>query len=653
MKYLLKWMNNCEKELLSSCEPLYNYAQWVRNASYEIGNIIDEGFKSGELKTNQEAWDKLSKYPDFKRREGLEYMKKQSLYEDPDSGVNSHDFIVKYAVLAIEEYCRTYLPPSLLTLSSPPNGPDLLKSSTSIKDTLEIMHILIANIVAFPNNFNEIIQELATTMEECTPHMGDLSKEILAYVEPYLESILKQSVEETPAALTNTKWGLKALTTYFFLKHSHKIQLTEVVQKMFEMTDISDKVDISKGLKLPYPMNYIEFNKSLPIVMSNEKTYEITGALMYEVHTGESLNAVIGDFPKEGHQFLATIHGMVGLDQVKSTRENGYKNTRLSYDKALFPLGITKVDKEIVDENTTLKGSEIVLGMHKHPLNDSALTYLMGIPKNDLPLLNEHYAENEKHVYNSEWRTTTLNDLLAANWEHMLSVGYGKLSFQCHGIMQRIADLGVLGANHVQDMVIDPLYKYDEEKIAHNIKAESYTVVELVINYGKYDEQDQALWSNIGPYIEIGRREGGDLWETVKEAFKDTMNGENASEGNKSQFLEAFKTALQSIWFINEPNVKLKEASEEQPSKRRQYFPKTKVTNRRKIVLRGEISRYLNSLRKTVGRSPKGAWWVRGHWRNQWYPSIQGNKRKWIRPYVKGTGKATKKQVDLDPNTEV
>ena len=109
--------------------------------------------------------------------------------------------------------------------------------------------------------------------------------------------------------------------------------------------------------------------------------------------------------------------------------------------------------------------------------------------------------------------------------------------------------------------------------------------------------------------------------------------------------------ALQSIWFINEPDVKLKEASEVQQSKRKRYFPKRKVTKKRKIILRGEISRYINSLRESVRSSPKGAFWVRGHWRRQWFPSIQGHKRKWIRPYVKGTGKATKQQVDLEPNT--
>lgn len=27
---------------------------------------------------------------------------------------------------------------------------------------------------------------------------------------------------------------------------------------------------------------------------------------------------------------------------------------------------------------------------------------------------------------------------------------------------------------------------------------------------------------------------------------------------------------------------------------------------------------------------------VRGHWRNQWYPSIQAHRQKWIAPYIKG-----------------
>lgn len=623
MKYLLNWMNNCEKELLSSCEPLYNYAQWVRNSASEMASLIQKGFDDGEIEI-----------PEL-------------MITPKDSVV---DYITTLVVTSLDEYCRTYLPPSILTLESPKNGgPDLLKSSTSIRDTIEVLHTLIANVVAFPHTFNEVIQETSTTIKHSTGHVErDTHTEIMEYIEPYLTKVLQQTMNEAPAAITNTKWGLKALMTYFFLKHSHKIQLTEVVQKMFEMTDISDKVDISKNLKLPYPMNYIEFNKSLPITMSNNRIYEITGALMYEVEVLEDEYdypdkdvhlANIQNFPKENCTFVATMHGLIGLDQVTRTKNDGYKNMRVQYDKALFPLCIYQGE---LDAEGKMKPEQVMFGADRNKLHDNAETYLMGIPKVDLPQMNQ----------DSGYFDTTINGLLSINWEQMLTIGYGKLSFQAHDILPEIAKLGVVASNDVMNMVIDPLFKYNKEKVGHNIKPEKYTVVELIINYDKYSDKDTALWSNIGPYIEIGRREGGDLWETVKEAFRDTLSGENAVETNKKQFLEAFKLALQSIWFINEPDVKLKEASEEQPSKRRKYFPKTKVTNRRKIVLRGEISRYLNSLRKTVRSSPKGAWWVRGHWRNQWYPSIQDNKRKWIRPYVKGTGKATKKQVDLDPNTE-
>jgi hypothetical protein len=27
---------------------------------------------------------------------------------------------------------------------------------------------------------------------------------------------------------------------------------------------------------------------------------------------------------------------------------------------------------------------------------------------------------------------------------------------------------------------------------------------------------------------------------------------------------------------------------------------------------------------------------VRGHWRNQWYPSLNAHRQRWISPYVKG-----------------
>ena len=131
MKYLLKWMNNCEKELLSSCEPLYNYAQWVRNSANEMASLIEEGYRTGELKIPE-------------------------LYIIPEE--NAVDYMATVVLKSLDEYCRTYLPPSILTLTSPKHGgPDLLKSSTSIRDSIEVLHTLIANVAAFPHTLNEII----------------------------------------------------------------------------------------------------------------------------------------------------------------------------------------------------------------------------------------------------------------------------------------------------------------------------------------------------------------------------------------------------------------------------------------------------------------------------------------------------------------
>jgi hypothetical protein len=40
-----------------------------------------------------------------------------------------------------------------------------------------------------------------------------------------------------------------------------------------------------------------------------------------------------------------------------------------------------------------------------------------------------------------------------------------------------------------------------------------------------------------------------------------------------------------------------------------------------------------------TGKKSDKSWLVRGHWRNQWYPSIEKNKPLWVDPYWKGSGK--------------
>ena len=64
------------------------------------------------------------------------------------------------------------------------------------------------------------------------------------------------------------------------------------------------------------------------------------------------------------------------------------------------------------------------------------------------------------------------------------------------------------------------------------------------------------------------------FWSHVQESFKQTMTRSYSEHLDSSPFLKAFKMALQSIWFINEPDVKLKEASEVQEIKAKAVLPK-------------------------------------------------------------------------------
>jgi hypothetical protein len=41
----------------------------------------------------------------------------------------------------------------------------------------------------------------------------------------------------------------------------------------------------------------------------------------------------------------------------------------------------------------------------------------------------------------------------------------------------------------------------------------------------------------------------------------------------------------------------------------------------------------------------KWQWVVRGHWRNQWYPSIKQHRQIWVMPYMKGPEDAPIKPV--------
>lgn len=49
-----------------------------------------------------------------------------------------------------------------------------------------------------------------------------------------------------------------------------------------------------------------------------------------------------------------------------------------------------------------------------------------------------------------------------------------------------------------------------------------------------------------------------------------------------------------------------------------------------------EHSNHVGGVRKESEKT----WIVRGHWRNQWYSSLDCHKPKWIDPHWKGSGQA-------------
>ena len=641
MKYLLKWINNVEKEQNEAFRPMYNYTYYRQKAHEFAISAIMQATGNG-------------------------------LGTVGDTG------IIDLIQSTVYEHIVSTSPPAITTLKpESKGGPKLLSPSKPLAETLEIADLLTRNVCAFPHLLSEIIDttELTAKGIELQLRQSTLHKEWKDVLNDagvrnftdfimddtyyhYLNEQLEQFNQELPLAIVNTRWALKQLMTRFFLKHSHKIQLSEVVQKMFELTDISPDVEISKDLKLPYPMNYIEFNNAIPFENDGIE-FDITGALLYEVSTAPRSDVVppeddnlenvgndgtryawtIENFPRANLCMGGYIQGLIGVDQAYQSvqmAENGETNYILTSDKGYFPEHISSMTSDSEGKPETKRS----LGQS---LMDTKWTFNMGVPIQDT-----HY--NEGNI--------CFTGFLSCGFKKLLNAGYSKLGGR--PIIGQTAITGKLFANH---LVVDPYITtnnppgeingdYESHKPGEPyIRSEKYTVVELVINHRKYDPSTTALFSNVGPYLEIGRRLNGDVWRHVQEAFAQTMTRSYSENIDSSPFLEAFKIALQSIWFINEPDVKLKEAAEVQPTKGRNYFPKRKVTNKRKIVLRGEINRYLTSLSKALRRSPNHAFWVRGHWRRQWYPSIQGHKRKWIRPYVKGMGKATKQQVDLEPNT--
>ena len=636
MKHLLKWMNDAEKDLNEAFAPLFSYIKLRQTMHIMVQQITQHSLINDIVMDAKNDDDVVS---------GVGNIMRTGIKAFVDNNY-PHDIVRMNVTYDLEKPVERQSGKNII-----------IKNGTTFKNCMRKQQLLLANACAIPSMLSDIMEEADMLLQgletvsnpayraRLSPIMDSLRKNVRLRLMNKTLEISGQVAKSIMPILANARWGLKTLNTYHFLKHSHKIKLSGAVQKMFEMTDISGEIDISKGLKLPYPMNYIEFDEAITF-SEQHMQYAITGALMYEIQTdvidGKTAHMQqpayrwrIDQFPKAGTMATGTVHALVGLDQMERylqeiVDEPEAQNYHYQIDKAYYMHSI--VDGE---------GTKLIDGT----LDDGYQSWTGGIETTELPT----------------YQNPTLSGLTTIGYRELLLEGLMKIQHEISNTISFNSKEGkeqaIQNINHIQTVlthignsITDPYYNegMGEFKKPSN---QSYVVIELVITTLGRHKADMSLFSNIGPYIEIGRREGGDKWSTVQDNFGLTMVNNNI-EGTQQKMLKAFKIAMQSIWFINEPDVRLREREDLMPSTKRHYFPKRKVTNRRKIVLGGEINRYLKTLQQTIRSSPAGAFWVRGHWRNQWYPSIKDNKRKWIRPYVKGTGKATKKQVDLDPNTE-
>lgn len=109
--------------------------------------------------------------------------------------------------------------------------------------------------------------------------------------------------------------------------------------------------------------------------------------------------------------------------------------------------------------------------------------------------------------------------------------------------------------------------------------------------------------------------------------------------GEASNPVEPIPPWLFSLWhFMSERITKVRASRPQQKRYARAGRPpedaQVKVVHLRPIDYQGNPVERGLSTDTSIEYSHR--WTVKGHWRNQWYPSIQDHSRKWIHGYVKG-----------------
>jgi hypothetical protein len=104
-------------------------------------------------------------------------------------------------------------------------------------------------------------------------------------------------------------------------------------------------------------------------------------------------------------------------------------------------------------------------------------------------------------------------------------------------------------------------------------------------------------------------------------------------EGEARVRAKAQVALVQTMWRLGSQVVATKQRLP-RPRRREAKRHNVKIEDVTVITLRREGDRHYDE----EGESPewKHKWLVRGHWRNQWYPSLKEHRQVWIAPYVKG-----------------
>lgn len=131
------------------------------------------------------------------------------------------------------------------------------------------------------------------------------------------------------------------------------------------------------------------------------------------------------------------------------------------------------------------------------------------------------------------------------------------------------------------------------------------------------------------PTTTVPWREGASLADLIN-------SRETATIGNMERWSMKLRYFAAAMTFINQRILTTRAQSiprhiQRQAARVLQHSPSVQV-----IELRAREHHYTERDGEPQARDWSHQWFVRGHWRQQWYPSLGTHQPKWIAPYVKG-----------------